>query len=73
MMKQNKHPLGAGAKKPRPNNKRDLDIETQTCLFLASLYDDPDPTHNNFECGWDWRSYHFKEDKKDGDNRKSTN
>ena len=69
MKKQGKHSLGAGAKKKiHPN--RDLDIETMTCLALARLYDDPNPAHNHFDCGWDWRSFHQRKGDKDGDNRK---
>jgi hypothetical protein len=33
-----------------------IEIETRTCLFLASLYDDASrPGENLFEVNWNWK------------------
>lgn len=34
-------------------NRCDEEIETDTCVALANLWDDP--TQNNFDCPWDWK------------------
>lgn len=31
-----------------------LSVEEETCLALATLYDDPH--NNNIDCPWDWRN-----------------
>lgn len=43
----------------------DEDIEITTCLFLASLYDDPSkPGENLFEVNYNWRNHYEEKESK---------